>query len=238
MRLLCATLAGALLTAFQADDSSLAKTRTLDCRDGDTVSVRVRISGANQNLLTAVTFPDLIQNVVSSWNDRDLSLEYQGAKLFLKLFTKAEGHLDVVTTGGTHVRLYIKPSAPGQEYDGHVVLKAVETKTNADASGAKLPDALELVKAMRLGLVPPGISVKRGGDALVSLSADVEGRLAFVYETTHYRGYVIRLINKSAKAAYQLDVARFSSARLVLLGAKSLVVPPDQSTLIYLVLWK
>lgn len=232
MLLLCAFLAG-----FQEDDSSLAKTRTVETRAGETVSVRVRISGANQNLLTAVTFPDLVQNVVSSWNDRDLSVEYQGAKLFLKLFTKSEGHLDVATAGGTHVRLYIKPTVPGQEYDGHIVLKTVETKATAEAA-AKLPDALELVKAMRLGLVPPGSSVRRGGDAPVSLSADVEGKLAFVYETTAYRGYVIRLANNSAKAAYQLDVSQFSSGRLVLIGAKSLVIPPKQSTLVYLVLWK
>lgn len=219
-----------LLAGMQVDE---AKTRTLECGDGETVPIRVRISSANQNLMTAVTFPDLIQNVVSSWNDRDLSIDYQGSKLFLKLFTKTEGHIDVVTAAGMHVRLYVKPTF--QEYDGHVVLKTAQPKTE---STARLPDALELVKAMRLGMIPTGASVRSGGDALLSLSVDIEGKVAFVYETTAYRGYVIRLINKSPKAAYQLDLARFSSARLVLIGAKSLVVPANQSTLIYLVLWK
>ncbi len=221
----------------QAEGPAAARTRPLECRDGDTVSVRVRISSPNQNLLTAVTFPDLVQNVVSAWNDRDLSVEVQGAKLFIKLLAKAEGHLDVVTTGGMHLRLFLKPSAAGEEYDGHIVLKAIPDKAASDAPG-KLPDALELAKAMRLGLVPPGASVKRGGDAVVSTAADVEGRLAFVYETTTYRGYVIRLTNKLPKAAFHIDVTRFSCPRLVLVGAKSLVVAPEKSTLVYLVLWK
>lgn len=231
------TIAAWLGLFGQADDPATARTRTLDCRDGETVPVRIRISSPNQNLLSAVTFPDLVQNVVSSWNDRDLSVEVQGAKLFLKLLAKAEGHLDVVTTGGMHLRLYLKPSAAGEEFDGHIVLKAVPEKTAPDAL-RKLPDALELVKAMRLGLVPPGASVKRGGDAVVTTTGDLEGRLAFVYETTAYRGYVIRLRNKSPKAAYHVDVTRFFSPRLVLIGAKSLVVAPEKSTLVYLVLWK
>ncbi|MBI2901133.1 MAG: hypothetical protein HYY17_13195 [Planctomycetes bacterium] len=236
MRLPGAILTMALLGG-QADDPSLAKSRTLDCRDGDTVAIRVRVSNPNQNVLTAVTFPDLVQNVVSSWNDRDLSVEYQGAKLFLKLLAKAEGHLDVVTAAGTHVRLYITPTGAGQEYDGHVVLKTAAAKS-AEEAASKLPDALELVRAMRLGLVPAGASIRRGGDALVSVTGDVEGRLALVYETTAYRGYVIRIVNKSPKHAYQLDVTRFSSSRLVLIGAKSLLIPSGKSTLIYLVLWK
>lgn len=220
----------------QADDPA-ARTRAVECRDGDTITVRIRVSSANQNLPCAVSFPDLLENVVSSWSDRDLSMEVQGAKLFLKLLAKTEGHLDVLTTGGMHLRLYLKPAAAGEEYDGHLVLKAIPEKTLSDHP-RKLPEALELVKAMRLGLVPPGASVKRGGGAVVTSGGDVEGKLAFVYETTAYRGYVIRLANKSPKAAYHLDVTRFNSPRLVLIGAQSLVVAPEKSTLVYLVLWK
>lgn len=226
-----------LVLAPQAGDPPPARTRTLECKEGDTLPIRVFVSTPNRNLLTAVTFPDLIQNVVSSWNDRDLSVEVQGSKLFLKLLSKVEGHLDVVTAGGMHLRLYIRPAEGGQEYDGHLVLKAVPEKTGSEVS-QKLPDALELVRAMRLGVVPPGASIKRGGDAAVLATPEVEGKVAFVYETTSYRGYVVRLTNRSAKAAYHLDITRFACPRLVLAGAKSLVVAPEKSTLLYLVLWK
>ena len=221
----------------QVDPPRPARTRSLECRDGETVALRVPISSPNQNLLTAVTFPDLVENVVSSWNERDLSVEAHGAKLFLKLLAKAEGHLDVLMTSGMHLRLYLKPIAEGEEYDGHVVLKAALDKTPSDPP-RKLPDALRLVKAMRLGRVPPGASVKRGGDTVVTTTGDLEGRLAFVYETTAYRGYVVRLTNTSPRAAYHLDVTRFAARRLVLMGAKSLVVAPKNSTLVYLILWK
>jgi len=230
----------AILANFcgQADPAGAAKTRNVELRDGETVSLRVRVSGPNESVLTAVTLADLVENVVSAWKDRDLSVEVQGAKLFLKLLSKAEGHLDVLTTGGTHVRLYIQPSAAGEEYDGHVVLRAtVPDKVSPDAP-KKLPDALELVKAMRLGTIPPGTSVKRGGDATVTMAGDIEGRLVFVYETSSYRGYVLRLTNTSPTAAYRVDVTRFTAPRLVLAGAKSLVVAPQKSTLVYLVLWK
>ncbi len=220
----------------QEGDPAAAKTRNLDCRDGDTVPLRVRISTPDRNLLTAVTLPDLVQNVVSAWNDRDLSVEVQGAKLFIKLLAKAEGHLDVVTSSGMHLRLFVKPVGDGQEYDGHVVLKAAPT--HAEEAPRKLPDALELVKAMRLGLVPAGASVKRGADAPVFASGEIEAKLAFVYETTAYRGYVLRLTNKSPKTAYQVDLARFASPKLVLVGAKSLLALPEKSTVLYLVLWK
>ena len=224
-------------SAGQADDPAQAQTRSIECREGDTVRLRVRISTPELNVLTAVTLPDLVQNVVSSWNNRDLSVEVQGAKLFLKLLAKTEGHVDVVTTGGMHVRLYIEPSPAGQAYDGHIVLKAVPKEKSVETS-KQLPDALELVRAMRLGLVPPGASVRRGGDAVVSTTGDLEGRLAFVYETTAYRGYVVRLTNTSPKAAFHIDVMRFASPRLVLMGAKSLVVAPEKATLVYLVFWK
>lgn len=230
-----ALLAG--LSAQSGDDPATPGTRSVVCRNGQTVPLRLRVSTPSEHATTAVTLPDLVENVVSSWNDRDLSVEAEGAKLFLKLLTKAEGHLDVVTAGGTHVRLYIEPSPAPEPYDSHVTLKAAPEKSAPEAAG-KLPDALELVRAMRLGLVPPGASVKRGGNALVSSSAEAECRLAFVYETTLYRGYVLRLTNTSPKAAYHVDVTRLSSPRLVLAGARSLVLAPGKSTLLYLILWK
>jgi len=225
-----------LAPSGQAEDAAAAKTRNLECRDGDTVPVRVRVSTPDRNILTAVTLPDLVQNVISSWNDRDLSVEVQGAKLFLKLLAKAEGHLDVVTSSSMHVRLFVKPVGEAEEFDGHVVLKAATAP--AEEAPRKLPDALELVKAMRLGLVPAGASVKRGADQAVFASGEIEAKLAFIYETTAYRGYVIRLANKSPKTAYQVDLARFASPKLVLIGAKSLLALPGKSTLLYLVLWK
>lgn len=237
MHIITTMLVLALGLPGQADVPEQAQTRSLECKDGDTVRLRVRLSTPELNVLTAVTFPDLIQNVVSSWNDRDLSVEVQGAKLFLKLLAKTEGHVDVVTTGGTHVRLYIEASPADQIYDGHVVLKAPPAKPAAEAS-RQLPDALGLARAMRLGTVPPGASVKRGGDNVIPTTGDIEGRLAFVYETTAYRGYVVRLKNMSPTAAFHVDVTRFASPRLVLLGAKSLVVAPQKATVVYLILWK
>lgn len=213
----------------QADE-----TRTVQCADGGTVALSLRVATTDAHRLTVVAFPDPVQDVISSWNEKDISVEHLGAKLFLKLLSKVEGHLDVVTRRGFHVRLYIKPADENARYDSHIVVSA----NNQELIGPRrFPEALELVKAMRLGVVPPGIAASRA-DCVLHTSGEMEVRLIYVYAATRYRGYVLRLTNTSRTDPLQLDPSRFTSPRLVLMGAKSLTVLPEASTLAYLVFWK
>ena len=54
-----------LLPVQQTDDVVSAKSRSAECRDGETVPLKVRISSPTETLLTVVSFPDLVQDVVS-----------------------------------------------------------------------------------------------------------------------------------------------------------------------------
>jgi len=214
--------------------------RTVRARDGETVSLKLRVAEPGKNFLTVVTLPDPVAHVVSAWDPKDLSVEQEGKKLFLKLLSKAEGHLDIVTAGGAHVRLLILPAPASDPADSNVEVRlapreAHEEKTShrAGASGALL-----LVKAMRLGEVPPDATVRSGVSETLYSSTAIDIALLSVYETGRFRGYVLSLANKSDTEAYHVDVSRLQGERLVLVGAKDVVVHPRKSTRLYVVDWK
>ncbi len=213
--------------------------RTVTVRDGETVTLMLRVAEPTKNLLTVVTLPEAVVHVLSAWDEKDLSVEQEGNRLFLKLLSKVEGHLDVVTSGGAHIRFLILPAEGTVPYDSNVLVKAAPARPVQGpprAPGAS--GALELVKAMRLGDVPPDATVRSGGGEVLFSSPDVDVALAWIYETGRFRGTVLALTNKSSSEAYHVDVSRFQGERLVLIGSKDVIVGPQKMTRLYIVEWK
>ena len=216
--------------------------RTVRARDGETIILKVRIADHERNLLSVVTLPDPIAHVVSAWDPKDLSLEHDAKKLFLKLLSKTEGHLDVITTSGTHYRFLVVPVAAPGPYDSNVVVKeGGERQAESGKASARkrtASGALELVKAMRLGEAPADATVRDGMKEVLWTGPTVELTLLYVYETGRFRGIVLGLTNRSPEEAYHVDVTRFTGETLVLIGSKNVIVPPGKATRVYLVEWK
>lgn len=242
--------AGLLLAPVSAlgqEDKALeGRVRTVALKDGETVTVHARVAEKDKNLVSVVALPDAVQHVLSGWNPKDLSLDHAENRLFVKLLARTEGHLDVVTAAGRHYRILIVPAAPGAEYDSIVTIRRADAadaesgkETAAARNGrASASGALELVRSMRLGEVPPDTSVRSGKGELVIATEEFEASLLYVYETARYRGYVLGLVNRSKADAYAVDFSRFKADGLVLLGARDMVVAPQKATRIYLVFWK
>jgi len=210
-----------LLMALQETREILASDRPIE--------VRVPVSTDAQHRATVVTFPEeSLEALVAGWNESDLSIERRRENLFIKLLRCAKGDVHVLGASGALYRLSVVP-ADGA-YDGHVrILAPKETKRSA-------PESLELIRAMRLGRRPADGTVLRA-DQAVYTSPEISARLAYVYESTSYRGYVVRMENVGS-SPHRLDPSRFLSKDLVLVGAREFVLPPGGKTLLYLVFWK
>lgn len=238
---LAALVLAAPLAAAQeaAPEGYAGLSRTVTLGDGQTSEVRVRVSKPQRTVLTAVTFPAPIREIVSAWNEKDLSVEHSGERLFIKLLAPSQGHLDAILSTGAHLRLYVVPAKDEDLYDASVLVQS--EKAAGDGGGRAEPrgaGSLELVRAMRLGEIPAGVTVRKGDGGRLFGSPDVEAKLAWVYEAAFYRGYIVRLENSSATTAYEIDLPRIHADDLVLVGARNLVVDPSTFTYLYLVFWK
>lgn len=238
MRCIALGLALLALPVQAQDPAATGASREITLRDGETATIRMVVAEASKNLLSVVTLPETIQDVISAWDGKDLSVEHAGNKLFLKLLSKTEGHLDVITSAGHHYRLLLTASADAG-YDSNIVIRRKEEQPGPTREIAGTASgAIDFIRAMRIGEVPPDATVRSGKNQTVFTSEDLEAVLVWTYETARFRGYVLRLANKSAKEAYHVDVTRFASDRLVLIGARDLVVLPRKATRLYLVFWK
>ena len=210
-----------LLMALQEAREVLASDRPIE--------VRVPVSTDAQHQASVVTFPEeSLEALVAGWNESDLSIERRRENLFIKLLRCAKGDVHVLGASGALYRLSVVP-ADGA-YDGHVrILAPKEPKRSA-------PESLDLIRAMRLGRRPADGTVLRA-DHAVYTSPEISARLAYVYESTSYRGYVVRMENVGT-SPHRLDPSRFLSKDLVLVGARELLLPPGEKTLLYLVFWK
>src|SRR6185295_7947310 len=164
----------------------------------------------------------------AGWNESDLSIERRRENLFIKLLRTVQGDVHVLGASGTLYRLTLVP-ADGA-YDGHIRILAPREQKRA------VPESVELVRAMRLGRRPAEGSVLRSEQVLYT-SPQFSARLAYVYESTAYRGYVVRVENISVDPQ-RLDPSRFLSKELVLAGAREMLLAPGEKTLLYLVFWK
>lgn len=210
-----------LLLALQEAREVLASERPIE--------VRVPVSAESEHRATVVSFPEeSLEALVSGWNEGDLSIERRAESLFIKLLRPARGDLHVLGASGTLYRLAILPAEGA--YDGHVRVRPRERGRRA------APEAVELVRAMRLGRLPAEGAVLRA-EGPVFASAEVAARLAFVYETDSYRGFVLKVENVSAHPR-RLDPSRFAGRELVLVGAREMLLAPGAKTLLYLVFGK
>lgn len=229
----------AVASQESAPEGYAGLSRTVTLVDGQTSEVRARVSKPQKTVLTAITFPAPIREIVSAWNEKDLSVEHSGERLFIKLLSPSQGHLDAILATGRHLRLYVVPVKDEDLYDANVLIQTVgnpgDGNVRAQPRGA---GSLELVRAMRLGEIPAGVTVRKGGGVRLFGSPDVEAKLAWVYESAFYRGYVVRVENASTTTAYEIDLPRIHAEDLVLVGARNLVVDPASFTYIYLVFWK
>lgn len=201
-----------------------------DVRIGEgPVEIRVPVSADAKHPASVVTFPEeSLEALVAGWNEADLSVERRREHLFLKLLRRAEGDLHVLGGSGTLYRLTLRPAEGA--YDGRVRLLP------APAKAAREPAPLELIRAMRLGRRPENATVLRA-EGLLYAGADVAARAAWIYDAEALRGYVLRLENVSA-APVRVDPSRFAGKRLVLSGAREMVLDPGAQTLVYLVFGK
>jgi hypothetical protein len=245
VRLASIALAFRSLGASAQDGESQGYTglsRTVTLVDGQTSEVRVRVSKPQKTVLTAITFPAPIREIVSAWNEKDLSVEHSGERLFIKLLAPSQGHLDAILTTGRHLRLYVVPVKDEDLYDANVLIQTDKGVAGpGDGTGRPEPrgaGSLELVRTMRLGEIPPGTTVRKGDGMRLFGTPDVAAKLSWVYESAFYRGYIVSLENSSAAVAYELDLPRIHSEDLVLVGARNLVVNPSSFTYLYLVFWK
>lgn len=193
------------------------------------VEVRVPVSTEAQHRATVLTFPEeSLEALVAGWNDGELTLERRRENLFLKLLKKAQGDVHVLGASGALYRLRVVPA--DDAYDGHVrILAPRESRREAS-------EALDLIRAMRLGRKPPQGNVLRCDQPLYG-SPDWTARACYVYESQAYRGFVVRVENVAARPV-RLDPSRFMSRDLVLIGARELMLAPGEKTLLYLVFWK
>jgi hypothetical protein len=193
------------------------------------VELRVPVSTESHHRATVVTFPEeSLEALVSGWNEGDLSIERRREILFIKLLRKSQGDLQVLGSSGALYRFALVP-ADGV-YDGHVRILAPKEQKRV------IPEPIELLRAMRLGRRPTEGTVLRA-DQPVEVAPELAARVAYVYESTAYRGYVIRIANTSG-VAQRLDPSRFLSRDLVLAGAREMLVRPGEKTLLYLIFWK
>jgi hypothetical protein len=193
------------------------------------VEVRVAVSTEKEHRTTVVSFPEeSLEALVAGWNEADLSVERRKENLFLKLLRRAEGDLHVLGASGTLYRLAIRPAdGPG---DGRVNIVLPRERRGG------VPEPVELIRAMRLARRPAGATVLRA-DAPLYASPEFAARLAYVYDTASFRGYVARVENVSAEPL-RLDPSRLAGRDLVLAGARELLLRPGEKTLLYLVFWK
>jgi hypothetical protein len=193
------------------------------------VEIRVPVSTDAQHRATVISFPEeSLEALVAGWNEGDLSIERRRENLFIKLLRKSQGDVHVLGASGALYRLKVVPA--DEAYDGHVRILAPK-QTRRD-----VPEAVELIRAMRLGRRPVQGSVLRS-DQPVYASPEWTARVVYVYEATAYRGFVARIENVSS-VPQRLDPSRFLAKDLVLAGSREMVVAPGEKTLLYLVFWK
>jgi len=192
------------------------------------IEVRVPVAGDDRHPAAVVTFPeDSLDALVAGWADGDLSIERRRENLFLKLLRKAEGDLHVLGGSGRLYRLSIRPAEGA--YDGRVRLVLPLSK-------GRIPEPIELIRAMRLGRRPPAGTVLRAGDTVYA-GPDLRASAVYVYDGQAFRGFVLKAENVSGRPL-RVDPSRFVGKDLVLAGTREMVLGPGATTLVYLVVSK
>jgi type IV secretory pathway VirB9-like protein len=220
-----------MLLLMMLAQSAPGRTREVVYDPSRSIEIRPAVSDASHHVTCVVTFPEeSIETLVAAWNEADLSIERKRDHLFIKLFRPVEGDLHVLGAGGTLYRLYIKAAEGEPDAQVRIVRPA-------EAAAKRSPAALELVRAMRLARPPETVSVRRAPNDVLFRAGSAEARARWVYESTHYTGYVVEVAN-GGESAVHLDPRCFAGRDLVLVGVRESVVPARSKTLLYLVFWR
>jgi hypothetical protein len=202
----------------------LAQDRQVIFEEGKAIEVRPAVAAVDRHATCVVSFPEeSIEAMIAAWNEADLSIEQKRNLLFLKLLRPASGDLHVMGGGGTLYRLSI---APGTDASVRIL--------RPPSRNGETPPALEFIRSLRLGRLPPDARARRGGDAVLFRLGGTEIRCRFVVETTAYIGCVLEVRNVSRETC-RLDPSKLRSPSLVVVGARDHVVPAGGRTLLYLV---
>jgi hypothetical protein len=202
----------------------LAQDKEVAFEEGRAIEVRPAVASADRHSTCVVSFPEeSIDAMVAAWNEADLSIELKKNLLFLKLLRPATGDLHVLGASGTLYRLAI---APGSDSSVRISRPA--------SRPAEAPPALEFVRALRLGRLPPDARARRGGDAVLFRLGSTEMRCKFVVEAPGYVGCIVEVRNVGDTPA-RIDPSKLRGPGLILVGAREYTVPPKGSTLLYLV---
>jgi hypothetical protein len=202
----------------------LLQDRQVAFEEGRAIDVKPPVAGPDRHATCVVTFPEeSIEALVAAWNEADLSLEQKRNVLFLKLLRPASGDLHVLGESGALYRLSI---SPGTDSSIRIHRPA--------PSKAEVPPALEFVRSLRLGRLPPDARARRGGDGVLFRLGTAEMRCKVVVESPSYRGFVLEVRN-AGDAPCRIDPSRLRGPGLVLIGSRDYLVPARGSTLLYLV---
>lgn len=213
-------------------------------KEGVSIRIRVPVAGPDRKGMTTVAFPEeKIETAVSGWGE-ELTAVDNGGRLFLRFSRKSEGELAVIGASGTHYLLHLvgvddpKPGA----YDRYVrVTKADERAASAlpKRSQRRPTGAIALLQAMRLGLRPEGGRILRAAGEPAFQSETIESRLAYVYQTPDFTGYIYDLENRT-EVGQAVDASRLRAKEgtLVLSSLRENVVPARGKTRLYAVFWR
>ena len=227
-------LALGLLACPLQDAPESGRTVTHDGRTAITVTLPV--SDAAKHVACVLSFPEPVARALVPWNEEDISIDPDGADVMVKLLKAVEGDLAFRGKSGTLYRFHVRPAAAGAAADRYVKVVVPEPEPSAPSPSAK-SGAIELIRAMRSGRVPPDARVTAPPSTTAPLFQDgrVEIRPRFLYAADHHRGLVLDLKNVSRDETFRVDLTAFAGRELLLAGARDLLVPPGGSTRLYLV---
>ncbi len=217
---------------------------TVPWKDGIAIRVRIPVAGQDRKAMATIAFPEeKIETAVSGWGEELTAVDH-GGRLFLRFSRKSEGELAVIGASGTHYLLYlvgVEDPKPGA-YDRYVrFIKPEERPTSAlpKRSLRRPTGAVALLQAMRLGLRPEGGRILRAAGEAAFQSETIESRLAYVYQTPDFTGYIFDLENRT-EVGQAVDASRLRAmtGTLVLSSLRENVVPARGKTRLYAVFWR
>jgi hypothetical protein len=212
--------------------------KTIIHRTGESFTVAVPLSDAAKHRVTILSFPEPVARAIVPWSEEDISIETDGNDVILKLLRAAEGDLAFRGKSGRLYRIRVVP-AKGGDGDGFVRIVLPKEKPDSPPIPVQAKSgAIDLLRSMRLGEIPPNANVTAAPETALYESAELLVRPRLLYVTDVHEGLVLELVNRRKDGAHRVDLSKFAAERLILLGARELVIPPGGSTRLYLVFWK
>lgn len=199
---------------------------------GEPIVVRLQ-----QRQPTAVQFSEPIAAVPTGADPHTLSLELEGPRLFLQPLTPhVQGQLFALGVSG---RSYPVRFAVGRPADTEVVVTLPPAAPPGPPAETALPGLAspvtvrDLLVGMLRGTPPPGVSVASHTQVVLE-TATLRITTVRTYVTGTLQGYVAEAVNRTAETL-PLRLPEYYAPGLKALSATAEVVPPQGTTMVYLV---